>query len=100
MHLSALLERWRQTGPVGRQASFAAAALGAGFLLLPLLIFFTGSLILGRYEGASLWGTYATVFVGLMHGSIASWVVVLGPYLLLLLQKGLRAWWRAGTNPG
>jgi hypothetical protein len=99
MHLSALLERFRQTGPLGRQLSIAAAALAAGFLLLPLLIFFTGALILGRYEGASLWRTYATVFVGLVHGSIASWVVVLGPYLLLLLQKGLRAWWRVGANP-
>ena len=73
--------------------------VGGGVLLLPLLIFFTGALILGRYEGASLWRTYATVFVGLVHGSIASWVVVLGPYLLLLLQKGLRAWWRVGANP-
>ena len=41
-----------------------------------------------------------SLFAGLGQGSIASWVVVLGPYGLYLLFKGLRAWWRAERAPG
>ena len=29
---------------------------------------------------------------------MASWVVLLGPYGLYLLFKGLRGWWRASAN--
>ncbi len=41
-------------------------------------------------------GIFTHVFYsGLRQASIASWVVVLGPYGLYLLFRGLRAWWRA-----
>jgi hypothetical protein len=71
----------------------------AGLLLLPALIFLAGVLLLGRYEGASLMHTYAALFAGLGSGSAAAWIVVLGPYLLLQLYRGLRACWRAGAGP-
>ena len=77
----------------------AAIALGIGFGVMPLLIFFAGSTSLGRYEGASAAGIYDTVFQGLRMGSFASWIVVLGPYVLYLLFKALRLWWRAGQSP-
>jgi len=71
--------------------------LGAG--LMPILIFCAGALLLGRYEGASLGRTYGSVFAGAATGSSASWIVILGPYGLYLLFRGLAAWWRAGSNP-
>jgi hypothetical protein len=78
----------------------AVAALGlvTGAAIMPVLIFHAGVATLGRYEGASLGHLYHSLFVGFGEGSIASWVVLLGPYGLYLLFKGLRAWWRAGAH--
>ena len=55
-------------------------------------------MLLGRYEGAGLASTYSSVLTGLGAGSAAAWGVVLGPYLLFLLFKGLAAWWRAAEG--
>ncbi len=76
----------------------ALASLAVGFGILPLLIFLAGSTLLGRYEGASAARIYATVYRGLGEGSAASWIVVLGPYGLYLLFRGLKVWWRAGAR--
>jgi len=76
----------------------AALGLLAGVGIMPVLIFYAGVATLGRYEGASLGHVYHSLFVGLREGSIASWVVLLGPYGLYLLFKGLRAWWRASAR--
>jgi hypothetical protein len=98
MQWRALLNRYRESSELVKQLSVAGILLLAGLSVLPVLIFFAGEVLLGRYEGASLPGTFAAVFAGLRSGSIASWVVVLGPYLLFLLFKGLRAWWRASES--
>jgi hypothetical protein len=90
-------------GPVGqsrgwlRELVLTAIALLIGFALMPMLIFFVGSAALGRYEGASLGGLFRSIYGTLQSGSVASWVVLLGPYGLLLLFRALRAGWRAGT---
>lgn len=86
-----LASRWSQ------EAGLAALALALGFGLMPLLIFEAGAAALGRYDGASLGGAYAHLYRGLA-GSTASWVVVLGPYGLFLLYKGLAYWWRASAR--
>ncbi|HEX3847123.1 MAG TPA: hypothetical protein VHV81_07050 [Steroidobacteraceae bacterium] len=76
------------------ELAWAVFTLLAGTLLLPLLIYYAGVASLGRYEGGSLAAIFKGIYVGLGHGSIASWVVILGPFGLYLLFKGLRAWWR------
>jgi hypothetical protein len=68
-----------------------------GFGLMPVLIFFAGSTLLGRYEGASMAGLFANIYAGFGAGSVASWIVLLGPYGLFLAFRGLRLWWRAGA---
>ncbi len=75
----------------------AALMLLIGFGAMPLFIFFAGSLLLGRYDGASIGRLYAGIYSGLGLGSLAGWVVVLGPYGLYLLFKALRLWWRASA---
>ena len=65
---------------------------------MPVLIFYAGVATLGRYDGASLGRLYSSLFTGLGQGSIASWVVLLGPYGLYLLLKALRAWWRISAD--
>ena len=76
----------------------AALGLLTGVGIMPVLIFYAGVATLGRYEGAGLGHLYHSLFVGFGEGSIASWVVVLGPYGLYLLFKGLRLWWRASAR--
>ena len=75
----------------------AAIALVVGIALMPLLIFFTGATLLGRYEGASLPGLYASIFGGLKAGSASAWVVFLGPYGLYLTFRLLIVWWQASA---
>ena len=88
-----LASEWSQEGVM------AALALALGFGLLPLIIFYAGSLALGRYEGASVARLYDSIYQGLGDGSLASWIVVFGPYGLYLVFKALRVWWRAGSRP-
>ena len=76
----------------------AALGLLIGIGLMPVLIFYAGAATLGRFEGASLARLYHSLWAGLGQASIASWAVLLGPYGLYLLFRGLQAWWRAGAH--
>jgi hypothetical protein len=89
-----ITRRWAQ------EASLAALALVTGFTLMPALIFLAGSTALGRYEGASLGRLYGSLAGGLAAGSVASWIVVLGPFGFYLLFKVLRLWWRLSARLG
>jgi hypothetical protein len=72
--------------------------LAAGFGLMPLLVYFAGSALLGRYEGASLRRTFQSVYAGLQAGSPASWIVLLGPWGLYLVFRCLRFLWRVSAK--
>lgn len=85
-------------GPWAIELGAAVVGLILGVALMPVLIFFTGAAVLGRYEGASLGNLYHSLSAGLGQASIASWVVLLGPYGLYLLFRGLRACWRIGAT--
>lgn len=93
-----LFGRLGLTSPWSVELAIAALGLLCGLVLMPVLIFYAGVASLGRYEGASLGHLYSSFFSGLKVGSVASWVVLLGPYGLYLLSKGLRAWWRASAR--
>lgn len=85
------------TSPWSQELAFAALALLVGVAVMPALIFYVGVATLGRYDGASVENLYRSLFLGLGQASIASWAVLLGPYGLYLLFKGLRGWWRGGS---
>lgn len=72
-----------------------AVAFGAG--AMPALIYLAGSTLLGQYEGGSLRRIYQTVLGGLVHGSVSSWIVVLGPLVLWQLVRALIRAWRRRT---
>jgi hypothetical protein len=95
---SKILARLGVPGGWTQEAGLAGLALAVGFGVLPLLIYLAGSSLLGRYDGASAGGVYGGLYRGLGMGSVASWIVVLGPYGLYLTFKGLRLWWRASAN--
>jgi hypothetical protein len=99
MAIKEIFGRFGLTSPWSIELALAVLGLLLGVSLMPVLIFYAGVSTLGRYEGASLGHLYASLFAGLGQASIAAWVVLLGPYGLYLLFKGLRAWWRAGAHP-
>jgi hypothetical protein len=82
------------------ELTVAAVGLLFGVTLMPVLIFYAGVAALGRFDGASLGALFSSIFGGLREASVASWVVLLGPYGLYLLFKALRAWWRASARLG
>jgi hypothetical protein len=98
MHFSKISERLGLAGRWSRELWMTGIALLVGFALMPALIFFAGASLLGRYEGASVQRIYGAVYGGLEAGSVASWIVLLGPYGLYLIFKGLRSWWRASAR--
>ncbi len=98
MVMRSTLERFGLTSPWSLELGLAVLGLLAGVGLMPVLIFYAGVWTLGRYEGASLGRIYHSLVAGLSQASIASWVVLLGPYALYLLFRGLRAWWRASAR--
>jgi len=80
------------------ELAFAVLCLIIGAVLMPPLIYFAGISTLGRYEGGSLGHLFHTQYADLSNASVASWIVLLGPYGFYLLYKGLKAWWRAGAS--
>jgi hypothetical protein len=98
MIMRRILGRLGLTNPWAMELALAVLALLIGVGLMPVLIFYVGASVLGRYDGASLGRLYGSLFVGLGQASSAAWVVVLGPYALYLLFKALRFWWRASAR--
>jgi hypothetical protein len=98
MTIRGILNGLGLTSPWAAELALAALGLLIGVGLMPILIFYGGAAALGRYEGAGLGRLYHSLFQGLGQASIAAWAVLLGPYGLYLIFKGLRAWWRAGAR--
>jgi hypothetical protein len=97
MRFSQIFSPLRRSG-WARELWLTGLALIVGFLLMPVLVFFVGSAALGRYEGASLPRLFGSLYSGLQTGSVASWIVLLGPYGLILAFRVLRLWWRASAK--
>jgi hypothetical protein len=98
MPFKTIIRRFGETRPWVLELGAAAIGLILGLALMPSLIYLAGSTLLGRYDGATLRTAYGSVFSGAAGGSVASWIVILGPYGLYLIFRGLRAWWRASAN--
>ncbi len=84
-------------GRVRHELLLALGWLAFGAFALPVLIYLSGIIFLGRYDGASLGRTFGAVLLGLGTPSPASWTVVLGPYGLILLLRVLRWGWSLGS---
>jgi hypothetical protein len=98
MRFSQIFRRLRMVRGWPRELLLSVLALAVGFALMPVLIFHAGSLLLGRYDGASVAHQFESIYGGLQAGSAASWIVLLGPYGLYLLFRVLGLWWRASAR--
>jgi len=66
--------------------------IGFGLGILPALVYLVGQEMLGPYEGANGLATlYGGIVESLVGGQIATWILVLSPYLFILLVRLLLA---------
>ena len=75
-----------------RELVIFGLALLCGLIVMPFLIWFAGSRVLGPYTHgqnahAGPFALAADFFLGLVHGSAVFWAVALGPAVLLLLIR-------------
>ena len=105
----ARLERLRDTyGTLPRsrrELVIFGLALLCGLIVMPFLIWFAGSRVLGPYTHgqntrAGPFALVADFFLGLAHGSAVFWAVALGPAVLLLLIRLFVALVRALPTAG
>jgi hypothetical protein len=82
------------TGLVGalrRELIALGASLAVGLLLVPPLLWLAGARALGPYSGGGIAALFANFFRGLASGSLAFWLVALGPFLVLTVLRALLA---------
>jgi hypothetical protein len=84
-------EKWlafaRGLDPARRELAIAAGCLLLGATLMPLAVWVAGSASLGPYVNGGLGALFADYFRGLASGSLAAWIVLAGPYLLVALLR-------------
>jgi hypothetical protein len=70
------------------ESLLALVLVAFGLLVLPALIYFTGTILLGAYGGGEHLGSYYGDFArDLGLGSALAWILVVGPYLLVQLAR-------------
>ena len=87
--------RYRRTRGLTRELLTLGLCLVLGLLLMPILIFLVGQAELGPYANGGLGSLLGDYDVTLAKGSLAFWLVALGPYGALWLLRGLRLWFRS-----
>ena len=86
--------RYRRTRGLTRELLTLGLCLVLGLLLMPVLIWLVGKAELGPYANGGLGSLLGDYYVTLAKGSLAFWLVALGPYGALWLLRGLRLWFR------
>lgn len=66
----------------------AAVLLTFGLLALPAAVYWVGQFVVGGYESDDgLAGLIGAIWSGLAAGSLAAWVLVLSPYVVVQLLR-------------
>ena len=86
--------RYRQTRGAQHELMAVGLCLALGLVVMPILIWLIGSSRLGPYANGGLLALWGDYLLALLHGSLAFWLVALGPYAGLWLFRGARLWLR------
>jgi len=86
--------RYRRTHGMTRELLTLALCLALGLTIMPLLIWIAGKAELGPYGNGGLGALLGDYYSALATGSLAFWLVALGPYAAVWLLRGLRFWFR------
>ncbi len=78
-----------------REAAIAAGLLAFGVVALPFAIYGVGQQLFGEYgEGAGALDLAETIWLDLLALRLPAWLLVLSPYLIIQLGRGVRRTWR------
>jgi hypothetical protein len=70
----------------------AMLLLAFGIALLPALIYFVGTTVVGPFEDAyGLAGLYTNLLQALVEPQVAAWLLVVSPYLVVQLLRAVIA---------
>ena len=85
----------------GRLVPWLIAALAFGAVVLPFLVYYTGTAILGPYAPGGPWSFLQQFFSDLARLRAAAWTLLLGPATVVLLWRVLvaYAWPKVGNGP-
>ena len=72
---------------VRRNAGWLVAALLFGALLLPFLVYYTGTTTLGPYSHGGSLGFYGDFLASLARLQWSAWALLLGPAALVLVWR-------------
>ena len=72
-----------------RSWAWLLAALAFGVLVLPFLVYLTGTYVLGSYSGGGALGFFGDFARGLASLRWYSWALALGPALLVAVWRGV-----------
>lgn len=86
--------RYRRTHGLQHELLTLALCLAAGLLLMPLLIWAVGSAELGPYANGRMGALLGDYYLALAKGSMAYWLVALGPYGAVWTLRVLRYWFQ------
>ena len=86
--------RYRRMRGMQRELATLGLCLAIGLVVMPILIWFVGSAALGPYGGGGLGALWYDFSLALIRGSLAFWLVALGPYAAVWLLRGARFWFR------
>jgi hypothetical protein len=65
-----------------------------GYAILPLAIWFVGSVVFGAYGGAGYGDFFGSLSVRIRSGDLAAWFLVLSPWLALQVVRLAFVGWR------
>ncbi|MCP5359867.1 MAG: hypothetical protein H7A14_03990 [Sinobacteraceae bacterium] len=84
-------EKWlaaiRSLGRPGRELAFLLLGLVLGAVLMPALIWLAGSVVLGPYANGGFGAFCSDLLGGLREGSLAVWLVLAGPYVVITVLR-------------
>ena len=75
--------------PARRELTILVVLLAFGLFIVPLLIWAVGRGMLGNYADGGPFALLVDFFNGLKTGSPVYWGVAIGPYLFVMLLRGL-----------
>ncbi len=70
-----------------RELAWLLVGLTLGFVLIPWGLYQVGLRTLGPYEGAGAEALYAVLLGDFLHGHLGAWLLLLGPFLLLMVCR-------------
>ena len=81
-----------------RELTILVILLAFGLFLVPLLIWAVGRGVLGPFADGGPFALLVDFFNGLRTGSFVYWAVALGPYLMVMVLRGLWHFARAADR--